>query len=142
LSLLWSDVDGPVNLGEADEHSVLKVANHVIEHTNSPSSIIHLGPADDDPRIRRPSIERARQLLGWEPRTTLRQGISATVRDLEARLEAGESSIGIHRAAPPGTSAQMEMALVPGANPCSRAEDSAPLETAWAAGARAVRPPL
>jgi dTDP-glucose 4,6-dehydratase len=91
LALLWSDVEGPVNLGAPDELSVLKMAHLAIRHTGSSSTILHLPPPGEGPDGLCPSIERARVRLGWEPRTTLRQGIANTVLDLAERLEVGES---------------------------------------------------
>jgi len=96
VALLGSEVDGPVNLGAPDEHTVLEMAHHVIAHTHSSSTVLHLRLPEDDPRVRRPSIERARRLLGWEPRTTLDEGIAHTVRDIAARLASGEPVSGAH----------------------------------------------
>ena len=99
LALLGSDVEGPVNLGAPDEHTVLEMAHYVIAHTGSRSTVLHLRLPEDDPRVRRPSIDRARRLLGWEPRIGLDEGIGHTVRDIAARLESGESVNGAHTAA-------------------------------------------
>ena len=91
LSLLWSDVEGPINLGAPDEISVLETARLVIRLTGSSSTILHLPPPGDGPDDLCPAIERARVLLGWEPTTPLRRGVAHTVLDYAERLEAGES---------------------------------------------------
>jgi dTDP-glucose 4,6-dehydratase len=78
LRLLRSDVEGPVNLGNPEEYTVLETARLVIEVTGSASRIEHLPGMTDDPRRRKPDIARARRLLGWEPRVTFRQGIERT----------------------------------------------------------------
>jgi dTDP-glucose 4,6-dehydratase len=75
LRLLMSDVSGPVNLGNPAEFTVLETARLVQEVIGSSSPIVHLPAMSDDPRRRRPDIARARELLGWEPRIPLRQGI-------------------------------------------------------------------
>jgi dTDP-glucose 4,6-dehydratase len=95
LALLWSEVDGPVNLGASDEHSVLEVAHLVIRRTGSRSVLRHLRLAgSDEPSVAPPSIERARRLLDWEPPTRLEDGLEHAIRDLAARLGSGESARG------------------------------------------------
>jgi dTDP-glucose 4,6-dehydratase len=96
LALLWSEIDGPVNLGSPGEHSVLEVAQVVIERTRSSSALRHLRHAGDDeaPLVPRPSSELAQRLLGWEPRTRLEVGLEHTVRDIASRLRSGETASG------------------------------------------------
>lgn len=84
--LLWSEVEGPVNLGNPEEMTVLDTARTVIELTGSGSSIVFRPPQADDPQLRRPDITRARQLVGWEPKTPLRVGLMATIEDLAERV--------------------------------------------------------
>ena len=136
LALLWSDVEGPVNLGAPDEHTVLEMAHYVIQHTNSSSTILHLRLPDDDPRVRRPSIERARLMLGWEPRTTLKQGIAHTVRDLAARLAAGEPANGSNGTTCHGNGDAKNRAIVPEVILRSRSADGVAGEAGRADRAR------
>jgi len=136
LALLWSDVEGPVNLGAPDEHTVLEMAHYVIQHTNSSSTILHLRLPDDDPRVRRPSIERARLMLGWEPRTTLKQGIAHTVRDLAARLAAGEPANGSNGTTCHGNGDAKNHAIVPEVILRSRSADGVAGEAGRADRAR------
>ncbi|MFQ5895060.1 MAG: UDP-glucuronic acid decarboxylase family protein [Nitrospinota bacterium] len=82
---------GPMNLGNPEEFSILDLARLVLEVTpaarsGSKSPITHLPLPRDDPRVRRPDISRARSLLGWEPRTPLREGLEKTVADFQVRL--------------------------------------------------------
>jgi len=96
LRLLNSDVNGPVNLGNPVEFTVLETARLVLEVTNSSSPIVHLPAMCDDPRRRRPDIRRAQELLGWEPRVAFRQGIArmaeAICRASEEEVDAGLSA--------------------------------------------------
>lgn len=69
---------GPVNLGNPDEHTVQEIAEIVIELIGSSSSIEHRSLPVDDPARRRPDITLARELLGWEPTTTLSDGLRRT----------------------------------------------------------------
>ena len=89
-TLLWSDVEGPVNLGNTEEHTVLETAERIIALTGSRSRIeFHPLPADD-PQLRRPDLTRARERLGWVPRVPFHEGLSRTVADIGRRLRDGE----------------------------------------------------
>ncbi len=70
---------GPVNLGNPDEFTVLKLAEKVIAATSSASSIKFEPLPEDDPVQRRPDISLARKKLGWEPSVTLDDGLSRTI---------------------------------------------------------------
>ena len=65
----------PVNIGNPEEFTLLELAQAVIETTGSSSKIVYEALPVNDPQQRRPDITRARQLLGWEPRTPLRDGL-------------------------------------------------------------------
>lgn len=79
IRLLDSDVDVPVNVGNPDtEHTVLDFAKVVLEVTGSSSEIVFEPLPGDDPMQRRPDITRARELLGWEPKVSLREGLART----------------------------------------------------------------
>ena len=73
------DFIGPVNLGNQGEFTILELAELVIELSGSRSKIIHKDLPVDDPTRRRPDITLARQKLGWEPRTPLREGLEKTI---------------------------------------------------------------
>lgn len=77
--LLESDIDTPVNLGNPTEYSVLEFARKIIEATGSASEIVHEELPVDDPKVRRPDITRARELLGWEPVVSLDEGLKKTI---------------------------------------------------------------
>lgn len=70
---------GPVNLGNPTEFTMLELAKLVLELTNSRSSIVFAPLPEDDPTRRRPSIELAREELGWEPGVRLRDGLKRTI---------------------------------------------------------------
>ncbi|HEY1827740.1 MAG TPA: UDP-glucuronic acid decarboxylase family protein [Acidimicrobiales bacterium] len=82
LALLDSDISGPVNIGNPDEHTVLELAEIVLEVTGSSSGIVYEPLPTDDPTRRRPDITLARTELGWEPTVALRDGIARTVEYL------------------------------------------------------------
>ena len=70
---------GPVNIGNPAENTVLEVAQAVLAATGSSSVIENLPLPEDDPKVRRPDITLARQLLAWEPEVSLVQGLESTV---------------------------------------------------------------
>jgi len=76
----------PVNIGNPTEFTLLELAETVIEVTGSRSPIVHEALPTDDPQVRQPDIALARELLGWEPRVQLRDGLRRTVE--EAGVEA------------------------------------------------------
>ena len=80
------DVTGPLNIGNPEEFTMAELAALTIELTGSRSKIVHRPRPEDDPRQRRPDISRAADLLGWAPRTPLRQGLAKTISYFEQLL--------------------------------------------------------
>jgi dTDP-glucose 4,6-dehydratase len=85
ISLMESGVHEPVNIGNPNELSLLEMAKLVVELTESRSEIVFEALPVDDPQVRQPDITRARDLLGWEPKVSLRDGLKQTI---DAALEA------------------------------------------------------
>jgi UDP-glucuronate decarboxylase len=79
-------VDRPVNLGNPQEVTVRRLAQHVMQSTGRTVPLIRLPLPQDDPRRRRPDIGRARRLLAWMPRVGLEEGLRLTTADFERRL--------------------------------------------------------
>ena len=77
--LMMSDFTDPVNIGNPAEMSVLEFAKVIIEITGSKSKIVYENLPVDDPKVRRPDISKAKELLGWEPKVELREGLSKTI---------------------------------------------------------------
>lgn len=69
---------GPVNLGNPDEVSILRLARRIRTALRSSSEIVFCPLPEDDPRRRQPDISRARALLGWRPEVPLDQGLADT----------------------------------------------------------------
>jgi UDP-glucuronate decarboxylase len=86
-----SAADAPVNLGNPGEFTVAELADIVIELTGSRSRCVHRPLPGDDPRQRRPDIDRARELLDWEPSVPLREGLARTVSHFERVIADGSS---------------------------------------------------
>lgn len=87
LSLFDSSHPGPVNLGGQDELTVLDIARTVISVTGSSSRIVFQALPENDPTRRRPDITVAREVLGWQPTTSLHDGLVALRDDYLSRVE-------------------------------------------------------
>jgi dTDP-glucose 4,6-dehydratase len=79
IALAESGEHEPVNIGNPDEFTLLELAETVIDVTGSRSEIIYEALPTDDPKVRQPDIARARELLGWEPKVSLREGLERTI---------------------------------------------------------------
>ena len=84
VALIDSEVRGPVNLGNPTEFTMLELAEAVGEVLGVEPEIEFRPLPSDDPRVRCPDITRARELLGWEPKVALRDGLCLMVDSLTA----------------------------------------------------------
>jgi dTDP-glucose 4,6-dehydratase len=88
--LLNSDERLPVNIGNPTEMSILEFAHAVVELARSDSEIVFVNPKDerfiDDPKQRRPDIDKAKRVLDWEPKVGLADGISMTIEYFRMRV--------------------------------------------------------
>jgi UDP-glucuronate decarboxylase len=73
------DVVGPINLGNPEEITMRELAELTIDLTGSRSKIVYVPRPEDDPQQRQPDISRAGALLGWKPRTPLKEGLLHTI---------------------------------------------------------------
>jgi dTDP-glucose 4,6-dehydratase len=79
IALAESGYHNPVNIGNPDEFTLLELAKTVIEVTGSRSEIVYEALPTDDPQVRQPDITLAREILGWEPAISLREGLTRTI---------------------------------------------------------------
>lgn len=82
------EIMGPVNLGNPGEFTILELAQRIIEKTNTISKIRYCPLPADDPLQRKPVIEKAKELLSWEPQVSLDQGLDATIPYFKRQLAA------------------------------------------------------
>jgi len=68
-----------VNLGNPQEVTILQLAQEVIAATNSHSPIVFRPLPQDDPKVRRPDISRAKQMLDWSPKVSREEGLRRTI---------------------------------------------------------------
>jgi dTDP-glucose 4,6-dehydratase len=76
--LLMSDYHQPVNVGNPDEISLLEFAEEIIALTGTTQKIVHKPLPVDDPKQRQPDITRAKEILGWTPKVSRKEGLKVT----------------------------------------------------------------
>jgi len=89
IALAESGYHDPVNIGNPDEFTLLELAETVRELTDSRSEIVYEALPTDDPKQRRPDITLARELLGWAPDVSLRDGLRLTIEQSGVELLIG-----------------------------------------------------
>jgi dTDP-glucose 4,6-dehydratase len=77
--LMMSDYCYPVNIGNPNELSIKQFAELIMELTGAQLELVHKDLPTDDPKQRRPDITKARNLLQWEPKVDLRDGLKKTI---------------------------------------------------------------
>ena len=86
IRLMLSDLNEPVNIGNPAEMTIEQIAQVIIEMTGSKSKIVYKPLPEDDPKVRKPDITRARTLLGWEPKVDLRTGLTSTIEYFRTKV--------------------------------------------------------
>ncbi|MBX2812564.1 MAG: SDR family oxidoreductase [Myxococcales bacterium] len=84
-----NEVTGPINIGNPREFSMIELAKQVIHLTGSKSLVVHQRLPADDPKQRRPDVSRAKELLDWEPKVSLEEGLKQTIAYFQRLREDG-----------------------------------------------------
>jgi dTDP-glucose 4,6-dehydratase len=84
--LLFADFHEPVNLGNPHEVTIREFAQEILALTGSKSPLVNNPLPQDDPKVRRPDITRARSLLGWEPKIDRHEGLRRTLAYFQAKV--------------------------------------------------------
>ena len=84
------EVTGPINLGNPVEFTIADLARQVTDLTGSKSELVHAELPPDDPRQRKPDITKAGELLGWQPRVSLDEGLRNTIAYFRTVVETAE----------------------------------------------------
>lgn len=79
-------VTGPINTGNPVEFTIKQLAETVVDMVNTGSRVVYQPLPVDDPKQRRPDITKARDILGWEPKVQLREGLAKTIDYFESQL--------------------------------------------------------
>ena len=92
IALAESGYHDPVNIGNPDEFTLLELAETVLELTGSSSELVYEALPVDDPKQRRPDISLAKELLGWSPEVSLRDGLKRTIEGSGIEMLTGGGS--------------------------------------------------
>jgi UDP-glucuronate decarboxylase len=81
IKLMESDstIIGPINLGNPTEHTMLEIADKIINMSSSSSKKVFVDLPADDPKQRKPDISRAQRELDWNPSISLEKGLEETI---------------------------------------------------------------
>ena len=80
--LAMTDYHMPVNIGNPNEMTLLELADLIQRMTGTTSELVYEGLPEDDPKVRQPDITRAREVLDWEPKVALEEGLRRTLESL------------------------------------------------------------
>ena len=84
--LLISDKHEPVNIGNPNEMTIQQMADKILQATHSKSKILQVPQPEDDPKTRQPNITLAKNLLDWEPKVSLDEGLETTIKYFTEQL--------------------------------------------------------
>jgi UDP-glucuronate decarboxylase len=86
MKLMNSDQNGPINIGNPEEYTILQLAEKIRDKINPGRDIIFKPLPQDDPRQRKPDITKAKTLLNWQPTISLDTGLTETIAEFRQRL--------------------------------------------------------
>ena len=84
--LLLSEQNNPVNIGNPNEMTIQNLVDKILQATGSKSKIVQVPLPEDDPKTRQPNITLAKNLLDWEPKVSLNEGLESTLKYFKKQL--------------------------------------------------------
>ncbi|MEM8828195.1 MAG: UDP-glucuronic acid decarboxylase family protein [Cyanobacteria bacterium P01_G01_bin.19] len=91
MRLMNGEHTGPINIGNPGEYTILQLAETIQKMVNPDAELTFKPLPQDDPLQRQPDITKAKNLLGWEPKIGLEEGLKITIEDFRSRIEKGEA---------------------------------------------------
>ena len=85
--LLISEQHKPVNIGNPNEMTIRQMADKILQATQSNSRIVNVPLPEDDPKTRQPNITLAKEILNWEPKVSLDEGLKSTLEYFKQNLK-------------------------------------------------------
>ncbi|MFH1010097.1 MAG: UDP-glucuronic acid decarboxylase family protein [bacterium] len=85
--LILSKEIEPVNIGNSDEMTVNEIAEMIRDIVGTDTPIVHQSLPEDDPKVRRPDVTKAREVLGWEPKISIEEGLKKTVEWFRQKVQ-------------------------------------------------------
>lgn len=92
IAMMNSNQHGPINIGNPQEYTMNELAEKIIELTGSRSEIVYKELPSDDPLQRRPDISKAKELIGWEPKVDVDEGLKKTIEYFNCKFNNFESA--------------------------------------------------
>jgi UDP-glucuronate decarboxylase len=86
IKMMNSNENGPINIGNPEEYSIIEVAEKIIKLISSKSKITFLNKLEDDPKVRKPDITKAKALLNWSPKIPFNEGLKKTIKYFRGQL--------------------------------------------------------
>ena len=90
MRLMNGEHVGPINIGNPGEYTILQLAETIQKMINPDAKLTFKPLPQDDPKQRQPDITKAKNLLGWEPKINLEEGLKLTIEDFRSRVEAAK----------------------------------------------------
>ncbi len=87
MGLMNGEHIGPINIGNPGEYTILELAKTIQEMVNPEAELTFKPLPEDDPKQRQPDITKAKNLLDWEPKIPLQEGLELTIKDFRERLK-------------------------------------------------------
>jgi len=87
MRLMNGDHIGPINIGNPNEYTILELATTIQKLIDPNAEIAFKELPSDDPKKRQPNIDKARKLLGWEPKVGLEDGLKKTIEYFDNHLK-------------------------------------------------------
>jgi UDP-glucuronate decarboxylase len=87
------DLPGPINLGNPNEFTIKQLGEAVIDLTGAKSKLVFKPLPSDDPKQRQPNIEKAREILNWQPKIQLHDGLTKTIAYFDGLMKEGDPLI-------------------------------------------------
>lgn len=91
MRLMNGEHIGPINIGNPGEYTILQLAETIQKMVNPDAELTFKPLPQDDPLQRQPDITKAKNLLDWEPKIGLEEGLKITIEDFRSRIEKGEA---------------------------------------------------
>jgi UDP-glucuronate decarboxylase len=91
IRLMNGEHIGPINIGNPGEYTILELAQTIQKMVNPDAELIFKPLPQDDPKQRQPDITKAKNLLGWEPKIPLQEGLKLTIEDFRDRYKNNKS---------------------------------------------------
>ncbi|MGF1590559.1 MAG: UDP-glucuronic acid decarboxylase family protein [Pleurocapsa sp.] len=91
MRLMNGEHIGPINIGNPGEYTILQLAETIQKMINPGAELAFKPLPQDDPKQRQPDITKAKNLLGWEPKINLEEGLKMTIEDFSSRINEAKS---------------------------------------------------